>query len=229
MPTLHRPKVVAFDLIQTVFDLSVLKPRLEAVGLKGELLEVWFGRVLRDGMALDASGVFKPFPEVAASALEVLMDEKGVEPSSAKVQEVMKGFAELPAHPDARPAMVALKTAGLRVMLLSNGAQANTRVLMTKGNLDGVVERSVTIEEVKHWKPRPEVYLYAAREAGVQAGEMALVAAHAWDTHGAKRAGLISAWVPRTETRYASAMEEPDVKGDSLVDVAEKLLALSQA
>src|SRR5438552_11048148 len=34
------------------------------------------------------------------------------------------------------------------------------------------------------------VYLHAAKECGVEPSRVALVAAHAWDTHGAKRAGL---------------------------------------
>ncbi len=54
---------------------------------------------------------------------------------------------------------------------------------------------------------------------------MALVAVHAWDTHGAKQAGLITGWVHRENSRYTRAMSAPDVMGASLIEVVHRLLA----
>jgi hypothetical protein len=71
MPSKLQTKVVAFDVIETLFDLSPMGQKLKAIGLQPELLPVWFARLLRDAMALDASGVFKPFPEIATSILLV--------------------------------------------------------------------------------------------------------------------------------------------------------------
>lgn len=68
----HRPHVVAFDVIETTFSLESMRPRLQAAGLPGHLLETWFAQLLRDAFALDASGVYKPFRDVAAARLECL-------------------------------------------------------------------------------------------------------------------------------------------------------------
>ena len=70
------------------------------------------------------------------------------------------------------------------------------------------------------------VYLYAAEVMGVAPGAMALVAAHDWDCHGAKRAGLITGWVSRKSGSFGAPFAPPDVTGEDLTEVAAKLLDL---
>ena len=55
---------------------------------------------------------------------------------------------------------------------------------------------------------------------------MALVAVHAWDCHGAKRAGALAGWCSRLEGEPGDVFRPADVRGDDLVEVAEGLLAL---
>ncbi len=70
------------------------------------------------------------------------------------------------------------------------------------------------------------VYLYAAEVLDVPPSRMALVAAHDWDCHGAKRAGLITGWVSRKAGGFGAPFEPPDVSGEDLTEVAARLLAL---
>jgi 2-haloacid dehalogenase len=95
-----------------------------------------------------------------------------------------------------------------------------------RARLQNYVERMISIDEVKRWKPNKAVYLHAAQVAGVDPGRLALVAAHAWDVHGAKQAGLMGAWVKRQDAQYHAAMAQPDVRADSLIEAVEALLAL---
>jgi len=69
-------------------------------------------------------------------------------------------------------------------------------------------------------------YLYAAEMLGVSPDRMALVAAHDWDCHGAKRAGLTTGWVSRKSGGFGAPFAAPDVVGEDLTEVAAKLLAL---
>ena len=224
----RRPAVVAFDAIQTVFSLEPLRDRLVALGLPGHTLELWFARTLRDGFALAAAGVFRPFAEVAAGTLEGLLAEHGREAETARVGDVLGGFARLPAHPDAAPAVDRLRAAGVRVLVLTNGSEANTHAVLSRAGLLGTVERVVSIDEAGAWKPRAEVYRYVARVAGVEPADLALVAAHAWDCHGAHRAGLVTGWVSRHERRFNPALGRPDVSGGTLDEVAAGLLGLPE-
>ena len=71
------------------------------------------------------------------------------------------------------------------------------------------------------------VYLYAAEVLDVPPQWLALVAAHDWDCHGAKRAGLTTGWVSRKSGGFGAPFEPPDVAGEDLTEVAAKLLALT--
>ncbi len=224
MPT--RPKIVALDVVETVFALESLAGRVRAAGLPDGALELFFAQMLRDAFALEGSGVYKPFREIAAGSLAVVMANHGVPASQEAIAGVLAGFGELAPHPDVEPALDRLRASGMRVMALTNGAAETTRRLFSRARLDSYLERVVSIDEVQRWKPSREVYLHAARAAGVAPEQMALVAGHAWDVHGAKRAGLCAAWVRRQDAQYHPAMDPPDVQGETLLDVASALLAL---
>jgi 2-haloacid dehalogenase len=189
-------------------------------------LRLFFAQMLRDAFALEASGIFKPFKEIAAASLAVVMANHGVAAEQSKIQGVLAGFAELPAHADVAPALKRLKGAGVRIIALTNGGAENTQKLLERSRLASLVERVISIDEVHRWKPNREVYLHASRAIGVEPARLALIAAHAWDVHGAKAAGLLGAWVKRQDKVYHAAMQPPDVQGSSMTALADALIAL---
>ena len=219
----HRPAVVAFDVIETLMSLEPLRERLAQVGQPPHLLEAWYTRTLRDGMALSATGDFAPFNDVAEAALRGLTSYTI---GDEQVAHVMAGFSELPAFPDALPAITTLTDAGVRVACLTNGSAQVTSSFLNRTELGSLVDRVVSVGEVYRWKPSPMVYLYAAEVLDVPSQWLALVAAHDWDCHGAKRAGLIAGFVTRKSGGFGAPFEPPDVVGEDLTEVAAKLLAL---
>ena len=219
----RRPAVVAFDVIETLMSLEPLRGRLTEIGQPPYLLEAWYTRTLRDGLALSATGDYAPFTEVADAALRGLTNHTV---SDEQVAAVMEGFGELPAFPDALPAVTRLTEAGLRVACLTNGSAYLTSSFVNRSGLGSLVDRVVSVGEVYRWKPSKVVYLYAASVMNVPAERMALVAAHDWDCHGAKRAGLTTGWVSRKSGGFGAPFAAPDVAGEDLTEVAARLLAL---
>jgi 2-haloacid dehalogenase len=219
----YRPAVVAFDVIETLMSIEPLRERLTAAGQPPHLLEAWYTRTLRDGMALSATGDYVAFTDVAESALRGLTNYSL---SDEQVAQVMAGFAELPAFPDAVPAITTLTEAGVRVACLTNGSAYLASSFVNRSGLGALVDRVITVGEVFRWKPAGVVYRYAAEVMDVPAERMAMVAAHDWDCHGAKRAGLTTGWVSRKSGGFGAPFAPPDVVGDDLNEVASKLLAL---
>lgn len=224
MPT--RPSVVVFDVVETLISLEPLRPRFREAGVPPKLLERWFDRLLRDGMALTLAGDYEPFPRVAAAALRTLM--RG-EISDEAVQTVLSGFGELPAHPDVEPAMRLLADNDVRMVCLSNGAAETTRDFLRHNGLASHIEQVVSVADVRSWKPPAKVYHYALQQVDCAAKQAALVAVHAFDCHGAHRVGLTTGWASRLEGHYAEVFHPADVTGTDLVDVARGLLALPAA
>lgn len=225
IPLPQRPSVIAFDVLETLFPLGPLGDRLAQVGVRPDLLGLWFTRLLRDGFALTATGVYRPFADVAAAALHAVAD---VSLSDQAVQTVLAGFAELDPHPEVAEAMRRAREADVRVIALTNGAVATTSAMVDRAGVHAEVEQVVSIDAVRRWKPAPEVYRHAATACGVPAERMALVAAHGWDVHGAHRAGLTTGWVSRSERCWTEVFDSPDVTGPDLVAVVDGLLALGE-
>ncbi len=220
MPEL--PLAVAFDIFETVFDLKSLTAPLVKLGLKPDALQLWYGRTLRDGFAIALAGAFTPYQQVARAALTGLLADHGL--PSTHIDDVINAMTRLEAHPDAIPAFDLLQSHGIPILALSNGSQESTRALLDQAGLTSRVAQVVSIDDIKCWKPRREIYLHAARIAQVAPERLALVAAHAWDVQGAQRAGLRGGWVARQETMYSAAMPPPDASGSTLVEVCHALL-----
>lgn len=216
-------KAVVLDVFGTVFQLEPLGRHLEAAGVPASSLRLWFARVLRDAWALEVAGDFRSFREVAAGALEVLIVEEGGAPEKDKIGGVLDAFATLPPYPDVGPALEKLRSRGIRLASLGNGSKQVADRLFHAAGLSSVVETRLSVEEVGHWKPHAAAYQHAVRALGVPAGEVTLLAAHAWDVRGAQRAGLRGAWVGRLEKRFEPAMGKPDVAADSIAELVERL------
>jgi 2-haloacid dehalogenase len=223
---MEKPRAVAFDVIETLFALDRLAGRFRAVGLPDGALPLFFAQMLRDAFALEATAIYKPFREIAAANLSIAMAGHGIAPTQSAVEDVLGGFKELDPHPDVRPAIERLARSGIRLFALSNGAAAGTSALLSRAGLSSLFEKVISIDEVRRWKPNREVYLHAARAAGVPPEGLWLIAGHAWDLHGAKQAGLRTAWVRRKDNSFHASMSAPDLKGASLTEIADSLLAL---
>jgi 2-haloacid dehalogenase len=221
-----RPRVVVFDVVETLASLEPVQVRLDRLGQPPGLLHRWFTRLLRDGMALTAAGDFRPFTDVAASALQT---ETGNVLSDDDVAYAVGGFSELAPHPDAAAAVRATRRAGMRVITLSNGSTASTQGFLDRAGIAEDVERIISIDDAEAWKPSPAPYELAAERTGVPTDHMALVAVHSWDIHGAGRAGMVTGWCSRLEGSPTAAFNRATVSGQSLEEVVAALAALPSA
>ena len=220
--TASRPIAVAFDVVETLFSLEPVGAALEHAGAGSDDLALFFAHLLRDGFALAAAGDHREFREVAAAAVAHVVPDV----TSDQRQQVLDAFSRLPAHADAALALSGLVDAGVRVVTLTNGGADQTRALLETAGLNRYVEQVLTVDDVRRWKPAPEPYLHAAHALDLPASRVALVAVHAWDVHGARRAGLVTGWASRLEGSFADIFDQPDVSGPDLVSVADALLAL---
>jgi 2-haloacid dehalogenase len=219
-----RPEVVAFDVNETLLDLAPVRAALIEAGQPGTLLPTVFARTLLTGVAASAVGSWCRFRDAFDAALQQESDL-----GSAARATVLEGFAELAPHPDVEPALRRLVESGVRVVTLTHGSPGVAEAGLDRGGIRPLVERCLSSEAIRAWKPEREVYLWAAGSCAVVPERMALVAAHGWDVLGAQRAGLTGAWFPRSERTYPAVYEPPHVTAPHLAGVVEALLALPAA
>jgi 2-haloacid dehalogenase len=217
-----RPSVIAFDVNETLSDLSPLGARFVEMGASATAARLWFAATLRDGFALSAVGENPPFVGVARELLLSHLSEAQLNRSVEEAtQHVMDGFASLELHADVASGVDQLAEDGFRLITLSNGPSSVAERLLDAANLREAFERLLSVEDAGAWKPSPVAYRYAASECGVAPEEMLLVAVHPWDVHGARRAGLQSAWVNRSGAHFPAIFTEPTYTVSAIDELPE--------
>jgi 2-haloacid dehalogenase len=216
-----RPEVVAFDVNETLLDLGPVRAALVEAGQSETLLSTVFARTLLTGFAGAVVGSWVRFRDAFDAALAQASDLAPRERAA-----VVESFGELAPHADVGPALRRLVEGGIRVVTLSHGSPGIAEAGLERGGIAALVERSLSSEAIRAWKPAREVYLWAAGTCHVAPDRMALVAAHGWDVLGAQRAGLTGAWFPRSERVYPAVYEPPHVTAPDLAGVVDALLAL---
>ena len=228
--SVKQPELLVFDVNETLSDMGPLGGRFEDVGAPASLAGVWFAGLLRDGFALTVSGVNPTFADLAAEQLRVRLDSVPLDRAiDEAVEHITAGFAALQVHPDVSDGIHALSALGIRLVTLSNGSASIAQQLLAGAGLDGQFERLLSVEQAGVWKPGPAAYRYALAECGVDATAAMLVAVHPWDTDGAQRAGLSSAWINRTGARFPQYFQQPHVEATSLTDLAGRLHRLQSS
>jgi 2-haloacid dehalogenase len=216
-----RPQVVAFDVNETLLDLAPVRAALVEAGEPAHVLRAVFARTLLTGFAAAVVGDRCRFRDAFEAALA---QETDLDPGQRSA--VADAFAELAPHPDVEPALRALAEAGVRAVTLSHGSPGIAEAGLARGGVTPLVERSLSSESIRAWKPSREVYLWAAGVCDVVPQRLALVASHGWDVLGAQRAGLTGAWFPRGERTYPAVYETPHVRAADIGGAVEALLAL---
>ena len=205
------PRIVAFDVNETLLDLSPL----DAVLGGPQARTGWFSLMLQLSFVGAITGRYVDFTSAQRAALEMLGHDDP--------EPVLAQMRRLPAHPDAAPALDQLRGAGLTLAALTNSTLDVARAQLEHAGLADRFDAILSADQVQALKPRPEPYHLVARTFGVEPGDVRLVAAHAWDVSGALAAGCAAAFVRRPGKVPSPLGEQPDIAGDDLLEVADRI------
>jgi 2-haloacid dehalogenase len=219
----RRPRVVLFDVFETMLQVSALRSRFVDVGRPDHEWELFYTRTLRDGMALTLAGAVRPFAEVARAALRTTAQHTL---SEEALDHVLAGFAELPPYPDVEPALRALARARIPAYAFTQGGAEVASDALDRAGLRTYLRGVLSTEEIRSFKPPARVYNWACQQVDAMGDRVALVAVHSWDVHGAVRAGLIGGFATRLEGAVPDVVVRPHVVGEDLELVVDRLIAL---
>lgn len=219
----RRPRVVLFDVFETILRVDALAARFVDVGRPAHEWELFFNRTLRDGMALTLAGAAPPFGEVARAALRTTT---GHRLSEDALDHVLAGFRELPPHHDVEPGLAALARAGVPAYAFTHGDAAVACGALDRAGLRSYLRNVFSAEQIASFKPPARVYDWACEQVDTPNARVALVAAHSWDVHGAVRAGLVGGLATRLEGRVPDVVDRPHVAAERVDRVVDGLLAL---
>jgi len=220
------PLVCLFDVNETLLDLSALDPLFErAFGSGKPVRTEWFQQLLQSAFLSTLLGPYIDFGALGAAALDMVTEKRGQAVPPEQKDAILQGMRVLPPHSEVPGALARLHGAGVRLAALTNSAPEVARAQVESAGLGEYFEQVFSADEARRLKPAPEPYLMAARRMGVPPGQTLLVAAHAWDTTGALRAGCRAAFVARPGQALDPLGPRPEIIGADLGEVADCLLA----
>ena len=220
------PKVIVFDVNETLLDLSVLDEPFERHLGDASLRPLWFTQVIQTAITATMIGApYRRFGEIGASALQMVADRNGIELTVEARDEITGRMLSLPPHPDVPAGLQRLHDAGFRLAALTNSPPDAARAQLEAGGLISLFDNIMTVESVGAFKPDARVYRMAAAELGVETSDILMVAAHDWDIAGAMTAGCAGAFVARPGQVLNPYFDRPDFVGRDILEVAELIVA----
>ena len=137
----------------------------------------------------------------------------------ADLDHITRMWHRLKAWPEAVAGLKRIKSKHI-IGTMSNG---NVALLTNMAKFAGLPWDLVfSAEWVHHYKPDRETYLSAPRMLDLKPAEVMLVAAHKNDLDGAKKAGLMTCFVPRSKEYGPAEMAAYDAKFEPRFDFNAK-------
>ncbi len=217
-------RVIVFDVIETLLDLEGLDEHFKRAFHDAAARQEWFVQMLQSAFVATITHAYCDFGSIGRAALDMVAARHQIALSDVQRQEILGAVRTLPPHPDVKDGLERLRSAGLRLVALTNSTAATAEAQLSHAGLRGYFERVFSVEVVKHFKPATEVYRMAARQLGMGEERLRLVAAHDWDVTGALRAGLKAAFVARPGKVLDPLGERPDIVGRDLREIAPRIL-----
>ena len=227
MTTLTRPKILFFDVNESLLDLGGLK---KSVGMaldgREDLMSLWFTTMLQYSLVMTSSRQFSDFGTIGAATLKMVAANHGIQLSEEKSKEALNPLLSLPAHPEVKEALKNLKDAGYTLVSLTNSSNDGVKAQFANAGLTGYFDEMLSVETVGKYKPDSTVYDWAAKKVGAQPHECLMIAAHGWDIAGAIWAGWRGAFIARPGQQLFPLAPLPEINEPDLLKISEKLITL---
>lgn len=225
--SLTRPKVIIFDVNETLLDLSPLKTSVgKALGGREDLLPLWFSTMLHYSLVETLSDNYHSFGEIGTAALMMVAETRGINLTYDEAkQAIVTPLRSLPPHPDVADGLRTLKEDGYRIVSLTNSSAVGVETQFRHAGLTELFEKRYSVDSVKKFKPHPATYQVVLDDMGLQPNEVLMVAAHAWDLAGARNVGLQTAFVARPGKTLYPNVAKPDYVVSDLAELVKVLRA----
>ncbi|KIW11619.1 haloacid dehalogenase, type II [Exophiala spinifera] len=177
--------------------------------------------------AVSAKEKYDDFFKVTRNALLHALAEHGVGLEDQALDKLMLAYDSLSTFPDVNPALERLRdNSNVECVVFSNGTHAMvTNSVNGSQDLDSsVLKGTVSIDDIRIYKPAPETYHHLARKTGKEneMDKVWLISGNPFDITGARTVGMQTAWVDRAGNGWQDRLGlGPTVVVKSLEEVAE--------
>jgi 2-haloacid dehalogenase len=202
-----RPQALVFDAYGTLYDVHSVIRRCEAFwpGTGTPLSQLWRVKQLEYTWQRSLMQRYVPFSQVTDDALQYACASLGLALDGKQSGALMDEYRKLAVYPDVPDALAALR---VKKAILSNGSPDMLDPLVEHSGLK--FDAVLSVDEVKVFKPAPEVYQLAVDRLGVAKENIGFVSSNCWDALGAKSFGFRVYWINRAKAPVDRLGFQPD-------------------
>ena len=200
-----------FDAYGTLFDVHAAIGRYrDAAGADADRFsDIWRLKQLEYTWTLTLSGQYTEFWTLTERALDYAFARVPTVDKALK-SNLLDAYFALDAFPDARQALTELKDKGCRTAILSNGSPKMLAGAVEAAKLGAVLDAVLSVDAIRMFKPRREVYALAMQHFKCQTSDVVFVSSNRWDVMGAAHFGYRAVWVNRA--RMPDEYAEPKIE-----------------
>lgn len=223
--SLSAPKIIFFDVNETLLDLTAMRESVsKALGGREDLLPLWFSTMLHYSLVDSTTERFHTFGEIGVAALLMVAETQGIPLTSEQAKTaIVTPLRSLPPHPDVRAGLQKLKDKGYTLVSLTNSSNKGVYTQFHNADLLSFFDQRLSVEDINRYKPDLRTYAWATQKMGIAPKDAMLVAAHGWDIAGAKQAGWQAVFIQRPgKVLYPLALK-PDAVIRDLTTLADML------
>jgi 2-haloacid dehalogenase len=215
---------LTFDSYSTLVDVDAAEKALAArVDDPEPVSKLWRSRSIEYTLVSNHIDAYQTFYEMNRDALTYALDAHSVDLPDEEREEILSVYHELDVFDDVREGMERLRDAGYDLYVVSNGNPEMLDSMVDHADIGGLLEDTISADEVETFKPDAEIYRHAAARTGTPIEEMAHAAALWFDVQGAQHAGMQGIWMNRKDTPWEPFHGEPSLTVETIHDIADEL------
>ena len=198
LPIAPDAEAVVFDAYGTLFDVhSAVGRHTETVGPEAaRLSEIWRAKQLEYSWVLSLAQRYEPFWDLTERALDYAFARCPTVDGSVRPL-LLDAYRKLDCYPGVPALLDAIRRAGLKTAILSNGDLPMLQDAVASAGLEGRLDAVLSVDAVKSFKTSPRAYELALTALQVRPGGVLFVSSNRWDIAGATAFGFMSVWVNR--------------------------------
>lgn len=220
-----KPKVIIFDVNETLLDLDTMRASIgEVLNGQEELTTLWFSTMLHHSLVTTVTGDYQDFGKIGVAALMMVAQNNNIPITEDQAITAIKTpLLTLPPHPDVKAGLIALKASGFQIVSLTNSSNKGVETQFNNAGLTPYFDTRLSIEDIGIYKPDLRTYRWALKQLNIEPEEALMVAAHGWDIAGAKAAGLQTAFIARPGKALYPLAAKPDYIVNNLIELGDQL------
>ena len=212
-------KAIIFDAYGTLFDVNSAAEKCKnKIGDKWEpFANYWRTIQLEYTWLRSLMNRHEDFWQITEDSLDKSM--KIFKINTSMKNELLDLYRVLSTFPEVSKTLKILKEKKYKLAILSNGTPSLLKELVSSNNLENIFDDVFSVEEVKTYKPHPNVYSIPIKKYQIKKNQFAYLSANSWDVSAAGNFGFNAVWVNRNKNIFDNLDYKPITEINNLSDL----------